>query len=336
MSYSATKLDALAGAYPMPTYRGSLVIAGGVFRVMSADLQILNHGLNTNTDTYDDYLLQQNGSVYSYNVGVGADLSPAVSIGVSGFIMDGTIKALTQFSYEYVPPPVEDGNTEKEILVDDARADLDGYGAVVGIHYHPVSTLRIGISVTTPIKFNLRGSAVTETAYYLRNAPDEFYTDQFALDADYRIPFQLNGGVAILTSAFTLSADVGYVDWRQAEINGLEVKDSELNSIFRQTVNLRGGGELVLPFVPVRVRAGYAYVPFALDYLQADRIEGDQIQKAEIVTERQIYSGGLGVLLGRVLTIDASFEYQVGKRKITTLIDDRTAKRIVLTGSYRF
>ncbi len=41
---SATTLDAFAAAYPIPTYRGSLVIAGGVYRMFTSDLDLLNTG----------------------------------------------------------------------------------------------------------------------------------------------------------------------------------------------------------------------------------------------------------------------------------------------------
>ena len=62
----------------------------------------------------------------------------------------------------------------------------------------------------------------------------------------------------------------------------------------------------------------------------------EAIQKADVETERQIFAAGAGLLIGRVLTLDASYEYQVGKRSIPTLVDDRPSQRVVLSGSYRF
>jgi hypothetical protein len=62
----------------------------------------------------------------------------------------------------------------------------------------------------------------------------------------------------------------------------------------------------------------------------------DNIQQATVETQRQIMAVGAGLLVGRVLTIDASYEYQVGKRAIPTLEDDRPSQRVVLSGSYRF
>ena len=133
-----------------------------------------------------------------------------------------------------------------------------------------------------------------------------------------------------------VSLDAGYSDWKQAEVNGVQLKDEDLNAIFTEVLDLRAGAELLLPILPVRLRAGYAWIPYALEYLQADRIFMDDIQKAEVETQRQIISVGAGVLIGRVLTLDASYERQMGKRSIPSLVDERTAGRVVFSGSYRF
>ncbi len=333
--FSSTTLDAAVVAYPIPTYRGSLVIAGGVCRRMTSQFDILNRGFNTNTDTFDDYLLQQSGSAYSYYLGFGVDLSPALSVGLNGFIMDGTINALTQFSYTY-PQPLDDGDIESATLLDDAEVDLDGYGLTLGVQYHPTSVWHIGLSVTTPTSVNLRGDAATEEAWYRYNAADEFSADNYLLETDYTIPFRVDGGVSFTLPQLLLSVDAGYSDWTQAEVNDVRLKDENLNNVFRETLEIRVGAEYLLPGTPLRLRAGYAYLPYALDQLQADRIEGTAIQDAHIDTERQAIAAGFGFLLSRVLTIDASYEYQMGKRSIATLTDERTSQRFALTGSYRF
>lgn len=333
--FSSTTLDAAAIAYPIPTYRGSLVIAAGVFRTMTSQFDILNRGFNTNTGTSDDYLLQQSGSTYSYNLGFGVDLSPTLSVGMNGFIMDGTINALTQFSYTY-PQPLEVGDLESATLVDDAEVDLDGYGLSLGVQYHPHSLLHLGLAVTTPTSVNLRGNAVTEEAWYRYNSTDEFSMDDFVIETDYTIPFRVDAGVSFTAPQLLVSVDAGYADWTQAEVNDVRLKDENLNNVFRETLEVRVGAEYLLPGTPLRLRAGYAYLPYALDQLQADRIEGSSIQKARIDTERQMLAAGFGFLLSSVLTIDASYEYQTGKRSIATLTDERTSQRLALTGSYRF
>ena len=162
--FSATALDAVAAAYPVPTYRGSLVVAGGVQRMMSSELDLLNDGYNSSTDTFDRYLLQQSGSAYSYAIGVGYDISPLLSLGLTGFLIDGTISALTQFNVDY-PDPLQTGELETETVVDDAEVDLDGLGAVLGFQYHPHRLLHFGFAVTTPISIDLDGGAVQQTGY---------------------------------------------------------------------------------------------------------------------------------------------------------------------------
>jgi hypothetical protein len=333
---SATTLDAVAAAYPVPAYRGSLVVAGGVFRTLSSDFDILNRGFNETTATFDDYRLQQSGNGYSYVVGFGLDLSPVVSVGMNGFIMDGTIDALTQYQFN-IPGPLQDGDFESETLFDSATVDLDGYGLTVGLMYHPHRLAHIGLAITTPVAIDLDGTGVTEVADYFFNAPDSFVVEQLPIKAEYTLPFRLDAGLDLTLGHLILNFDASYSDWKQTEVNGSRLKDENLQSIFRSVLDLRLGGELLVPGTPLRLRAGYALTPYALEYLDADRIDAENdLEKANIDTERQSLSAGAGILLGSVLTLDASYEYGTGKRSIPTLVDERTAQRVVLTGSYRF
>ncbi len=334
--FSATTLDAVAAAYPVPAYRGSLVVAGGVFRTLSSDFDILNRGFNEGSVTFDDYRLQQSGNAYSYVLGFGLDLSPTVSVGMNGFIMDGTIDAVTQFQWG-PPGPLQDGKFESETLFDDATADLDGYGLTIGLMYHPHRLAHIGLAITTPIAIDLDGSGVTEVVDYYFNAPDSFLVEQLPIKMEYTLPFRVDAGLDLTLGHLILNFDASYSDWKQAEVNGSRLKDENLQSIFREVLDLRLGGELLVPGTPLRLRAGYARTPYALEYLDSDRIDPQEpLQKAQIDTERQSLSAGAGILLGSVLTLDASYEYGMGKRSIPTLVDERTTQRVVLTGSYRF
>jgi long-subunit fatty acid transport protein len=334
--YSTTTLDAVAAAYPLPVYRGSLVVAGGVYRIFSSEFDLLDRGFNETTDTSDDYRLQQSGSAYSYAVGFGIDLSPVVSVGMNAFILDGTIDALTQFQVDY-PGPFQDGDLETFTLLDDAKVDLDGYGLAVGVVYHPEQRVRLGLAVTTPIAIDLQGTAVTEEAYYYFNAVDDFFEEGFRIDTEYTLPFRADFGLGLTLGHLIVNVDAAYTDWKQAEVGDVRLKDEDLQSIFRAVLDLRAGAEYLVPGTPLRVRAGYARTPYALEYLDSDRIDDvDELQGSDIETERHWLTAGAGVLLGSVLTLDASFEYGTGKRSIATLVDERTTRRVVLTGSYRF
>lgn len=334
---SSTDLDHVTWAYPVPTYRGSFVLAAGVFRTMTSDIDILNRGSNTTTQSVDDYRLQQSGSVYSYNFGFAIDLAPVVSFGANFFFLDGGINALTQVGFVNLPP-VAPGEPSEVSVVDNADVDVDGYGASFGIQYAPVSVLNFGVVVRTPTPINLSGRAITETAEYYTNDTDQFYTDSFVINTDYQLPFRVEGGVGLKTHILTVAVEAGYTDWTQTKINDIPLKDQNLRPIFRETVDLRGGAEVLIPGTTVHARAGYALLPYALQYLQADRIanSGQDLEKSTIVTERQLISAGLGVVLGRALAVDAALEYQLGEREIPTLVDKRKAARFVMSASYRF
>jgi long-subunit fatty acid transport protein len=327
-----TNLDNLAIAHAVPTVRGSLVFAGGVYRAYTSDIDIGYRGYNTSTATDDDYLLQQGGSIYSYNFGAAIDLSPTVSAGATLSFLHGRISALTQFTYAFVPPPPT-GQMTTETVLDDALFDANGIGATLGLMFQPSRALGFGLALGTPVAISLTGDAVQERARYYNAAPDSFFLEVFAIDTDYKLPFTVAGGISVSVKPMVLSAEVSFANWAEAEIGGRQVRDTDLQSVFRNVWAFRTGIEFSLG--PAFVRGGYAYTPYPLEYLQADRIERSQLQEATIDAELQCIAGGAGVVVAKVLTLDVSAEYQYGERSIPTLTDTRESYRIVWAASYR-
>ncbi|MFH1755527.1 MAG: hypothetical protein ABIA59_07465 [Candidatus Latescibacterota bacterium] len=335
---TSTNLDYLSIAYPFPSYRGSLVGAFGVYREYSAYLDVLNRGLNSTSNSVDDYMLQQSGSIFSYNFACAIDLSPTLAVGGTFSILDGTINALTQWSYEFqdavLPPTIP----REYFLLDDLEVDMDGYGGRVGVQYFPHRKLRFGMVMSTPVWINLAGEANTEETKYFDTGPGSFTRTNFAVDMDIRLPYRIEGGVCYTPHNFLLAFDIGYADWSQSSINQVRLRDDNLRAVQREVVDIHLGVEYALPQAPIWARAGYAYVPYSLSYLQADRIDGtgDTFFKGKIDKERQIYSLGIGGLVGRVLALDATYQYRSGERSIATLEDVRVQHRMLLSASYRF
>ncbi len=341
--FSSTNLGHLAVAYPMPTYRGSVVAAFGIYRNYTSDLDLFYSGFNSSTNTLDNYVLQQSGSVFSYNAGFGVDLSPGLSVGASFFVLDGNLKALTQYSYIF-PGPLVDGDLNKVFIDDDVETDLDGYGGRLGVQFHPLQEWYFGLAVMTPIWVGIDGDGITEEIDYYQNAPDSAFEETGFISTDYRLPFQINAGISYSPfNALLVSLDIAYADWSQATIDKSQIKLSSQNgtprapeSVLREIVNFNAGVEITIPNTPLRLRGGYAYLPYPLKYLQADRIDNNDIQKAVIKNERQLFSMGAGSLIGKVLTMDFAFVYTTGERSIPTLKYDQTLKRFLLSASYRF
>jgi hypothetical protein len=332
---TSINLDYVSLATPYPTYRGSLVGAFGVYREYSSYLDLLYRGFNTDTDTYDDYILQQTGSVFSYNFGFGVDLSPALSAGASFFILDATINALTQWSYEY-PGALPVGDIWQAYLLDDLETDLDGYGGRLGVQFHPHPALQFGAVVTTPIWINMSGSAYTEETFYMVGAADSFVTSDFFVEIDYRLPIRLDGGASYRQKHFLVALDIGYADWSQSSVNQTRLRDADLKPVQREVVDVRLGLEFSLPSLPIHFRGGYAYLPYPLTYLIADRIVGEPLVKANVDTEQQLFAVGMGGVIGKVMSLDVAYQYRTGHRSIPTLSDERSLHRLLVSTSYHF
>jgi len=326
-------MDNVSLAFPFPTYRGNLVGAIGVHRVFSSYFNIHHSGTNETTQTIDNYLFQQTGSVYSYNLGVGVDLAAMLSGGVTFFLLDGSIDALRQFDFTYI-----DFVPETSIFVkDDAASDLDGYGGRIGVQFYVNRLLSGGISYTTPVWMKIEGSSVVEIVEHRDNAPDNYTESRAPIESEYLLPQRVDVGIVFSPSHALLAVDFGYADWTEAAIDRKRFRDSNtLETIFREVFSVRVGVEGDLPWLPLRIRAGYAYRPYALDYLQADRIDNDALTTATVNGERQQFAFGLGGLVGDMLAIDGAYSHVRGERSLATLEEERTSDRFVLTASYRF
>ena len=162
LDLTSSTLDYVTGVYPVATYRGSFVVAFGVYRVMSADLDIVTRGSSTVTTTNGNYHSRQSGDAYSYNLGAGIDLSPYLSIGFNLFVLDGAVERLTQFSFDLLPR--RSGEPERQSVLDDTRGDLDGFGAAIGFQLHPHPLLRLGLLLQLPTLLNFNRVSAVETS----------------------------------------------------------------------------------------------------------------------------------------------------------------------------
>lgn len=324
--------ESAAVAFPLPTYRGSFVAALGVYRVYSGYLDLHYTGDNTTDQTHDNYLLQQSGALYSYNAGIGVDLSPTLSGGVSLFVLDGTIDPLEQYDFAFTAP-----NAGLSVYVSDDRSiDVDGFGARVGAQFYFHRLVRAGFVFQTPTVMNIAGPTYTEITENVDNGVDTFMQSRGAVDYDLVLPFTADVGLAVTALGTTLGFQVGYADWTEAAIDRKRLRSQTLEPVFREVIDYRAGLEWTAPRLPVRVRAGLAYLPYPLRFMQGDRIDGKEFNRVTVDEERRQFSVGVGGLVGEVMTVDAAFIRSTGTRSAAALSDDRVTERYLLTASYRF
>jgi long-subunit fatty acid transport protein len=326
-------MDGASLAWPLPTYQGSFTLAFGVYRVYSSVFDLHYSGVNQSTKTFDNYLVQQMGSIYSYNLGFGVDLAPTLSGGLTFFLLDGTIDRLEQFDFTYLNFTPQTSVFVKE----DVTGDLTGVGGRIGVQLFFHKMIVGGITFTPPVWARVKGSGMAEITEHRDNAPDSFKQVPVSYDDDYILPFRLDFGAAVMFKRFLLEFDFGYSDWTEAAIERKRFRNREtLEPTFREVFEYKLGAEYTFYRLPLRVRAGYAYLPYPLAYLQNDRIDENALTKASVERERQLLAVGLGGLIGEVLTIDASVSYTDGKRTAPAVEDERSTYRFVLTVSYRF
>lgn len=334
---SYTSLGHIAFTYP--NYRGGLVFGLGIFRVGSSDLESLRNGHLSDISATSRNVLTQSGNIYQYHIGVGVDVSPRISLGAGLVLWDESIEFTEQIVYE------DPGSLA--VYTDDVSLDMDGVSLNLGLLIRLHEDIRVGLVFTSPTWLSYYGEGVTnyEGTYYVGPysgwTSDPYYG---LIDEDYTLPMQLRGGISARLAYLLLSADISYIDYSQTKKNGQRLID-DLSpgrpSVLEAVWNFYAGAELAVPNVPLRLRGGYSYMPLSLSIIEEIVfIENDElvayVGDAEIVRERHLFSFGAGVLIDRVLTIDAAFAFGSFERDTGYFVDEQKTTEIVLSGTYRF
>ncbi len=305
----ATRLGSVSGVYPFPTYRGSLVLAGGVERVFSSDIEMLYQG----EEIFDSVPFSESesysvtGGVSGWAVGGAMDVSPNVSLGATVILWDGHDDVTN--SYECLSC-VDDVDFYRTI-----STDYSGFSAIVGLQARLGPHLSVGGSVESPIAFTLEGTE----ARYGDDGITQWYRDEV------RLPFSFIGGAALRLGSLTMAGDIRYTDWRQIEYEGI-LKDAGTFD-YRSTTELHLGAEYLFPFYPLRARAGYYREPLAYN-------------DSEIDEDRSFYTVGGGLLVDDVIAIDAAVV--IGDLRWTqdflgrSIYREESFTRLFVTTAYRF
>ncbi len=176
-----------------------------------------------------------------------------------------------------------------------------GINAKLGIIYKPMDMLQIGLSATTPTWYRMTND-FSDRFYienYMVDGSDDFFEydwEDTYYDYQYRSPYRINGGVAVLFGQGLISADVEFVDYASMRFSSSDrATDDAMNADIAQTMkgaaNFRVGGEYM--FAPsILGRVGYGY-------------NGSPYQ--DIDNHTQLVSAGLGYRINNVY-IDLAYQ----------------------------
>jgi long-subunit fatty acid transport protein len=248
------------------------------------------------------------------------------------FLLDGNVGSLKQFDITFLDTP------DTTVFVkEDVTADISGFGGRVGVQLFPHKMFVIGVSFTPPVWVKMSGGGSADTTVIEDNNVGSYEETQVWFEEEYLIPFRIDLGLAVTYRRLLVEFDFGYSDWTEAAINRKRFRNPDtLEPTFREVFEYRLGAEYTFNRLPLRLRGGYAYIPYPLAYLQQDRTVENDLTAATVVSERQLVAVGLGGLIGKVLTVDASLSHTSGTRATEAIEHERSAYRFALTAAYRF
>ncbi|HXV12795.1 MAG TPA: hypothetical protein VEC56_01185, partial [Candidatus Krumholzibacteria bacterium] len=222
-------------------------------------------------------------------------------------------------------------------VYEDTDADVDGYGARFGLVFYALERAQLAVSLTAPMVVEVEANVVTETTRQVDNDVGSFTRETTSTTTDYRTPYSIEAAIAVPASrSLLLTAQVGYADWSKATIDDERVITSSLQSVMRKVVDLRAGVEWSVSRWPLRVRAGFAQSRAAADFLEADRIDNDRLERIDHESETRRYSVGLGWMVRGSIVIDAAGAYARGERASPTVSDERDAASLSIGCGYYF
>jgi long-subunit fatty acid transport protein len=361
---SATRLNSLGLAFPIPTYRGSLVFAVGYQRVKDFDYINEFRGISPEGSDRLSFYLDSTGTLYHFwgedvqkeeyihdegtlnqwSGAFGIDISPNASVGMTMTYWSGSSDYRQDFyqvdvydHFTKYPANFYDYTEKRGILAEYSSFSFK-FGALVRVG----KVIRLGIGMQPPQTFH-----VTEN--YRLNSSISFDDGEFiplddlAGEFKYRVkmPFRFDAGLSLALGPILATGSAEYIDWTQLKF---DVSDDERydpdyqdlldqNRLFkdnyRPTLKLSVGGEIGLPFLASQFRGGLTY-------------DQSPDKHASLEHDRKYISLGYGLLIDKVFKLDIAYRLGFWKQfSYDDLAPSGTDEEIyhhklLLTVSYRF
>lgn len=360
-SQTVTKFNSIGFTFPVPTYSGSLVFSVGYQRIK--DFEYANEFLGISDqgsdrlsfagvdpdnpeDVYDFFgedvekegYLTDEGSINQWSAAGAIDVTPNLSLGLGLNFWTGSSEYaqsynhLDKFNYFDMYPADFDNYSEERTLF----SKYSSFNAKLGSILRLGRLMRLSVGLESPQTFSV------EEEYFIDSKLrfDDGFEDNFEeADAEesgiykykVKMPFRFSLGASLSLGTILLSGSAEYMDWTQVKFASDELK--ELNRSFatdyRETVKLRLGGEIGLPFLASQFRAGAIYDPTPLVDKDFD-------------WDRKYLTMGYGLLIERIVKIDLAYVYGMWKQATFDDLtpegteEDVTYQKLLLTISFRY
>ena len=322
-SMSRTRINALSVTVPVPTYRGSLVVAFGLHRINSFDRAFgVTYAATGNPDFADRGRELETGGVWKWSGGAAVDISPRLSTGLSLHLLTGG----DDYRWHRDDLTLDDPVSEDQTI----NISYVGVAATGGISYALSKDVTAGLTIETPTWI----AADEKSSYEVDTASSAFtWVDDATSSYSITRPFVFGLGLAGTFDRFNLAADMRYTDWTQM---GFSYDSPDLDAAenatlrfiqddLKEVVSLQLGGEYLFPEQGLSLRAGYFRDPLPVD-------------SKFIEKERQYFTAGIGLLIDRIMTLDVAYVHGGYKLRDTdpgTYTADYKTRRVYATFGYR-
>ncbi|MBN2543861.1 hypothetical protein JXI42_13460 [bacterium] len=320
-SSNRARLNSLGFVIPVPTTRGGLAFGLGYNRLQNFD-RIFKFRYPVEGDVG---LERKSGGLYAISLASGIQIAPIMSVGLNFELWGGE----NNYSWDYENYYPDDEIISREIFEDNFKYKYSGFSARMGMTLTPHKIIRLGAVITFPAGFTIDEEGTMKTDTLFRSGDEAYYEDYGYVEA-YKIslPFRFSLGTAILLPYFTTSFDVTYIDWAQMEYKEPSWALSNNKYIpqnYRSVLKYNIGVEAVIPYTMVKLRGGYRNDPVPYT--------GNTIVK-----DRQYFTGGIGVLISDLVSLDAAAvfgNYEID-HKSAELSESYKLTDIFLNMAYRF
>ncbi|MCS6989715.1 MAG: outer membrane protein transport protein [Chloroherpetonaceae bacterium] len=290
--------------------------------------------------------LFEDGGKNQFSVAASVEVAPALFAG-------GALNVITgNYSYSRTYRESDSQNRYQKFqslaLEESIESEFSGWSLKASLMYALDEHFRLGLAVETPatLNFDELSTQTLSSRFKVAPAPNQplSFSDKLPSNRfEYRLrtPFVFSGGASLEEPNFTLSAQATFTDWTQLEFRADGESFADLNRVFKtdfqQTIDYALGAELRSVFLPIRLRAGYAYQMSPLKYRDAARTQRTTTDDA-----RKIVSLGAGILLRKTLNIDVAFARTTqsvfgslysGSAQVREAV---TTNSVVITTSFRF
>ncbi len=335
-SRNNTRINSAILSIPYPTYRGSLVVGIGVVRTADFD-RTFRFTHRDRHAIYGDIIAAgsefQSGGLHQWSAGIGMDLSPRVSFGVSISMYTGK----HEYNFEYDLDSASGLIYHSEQFIEDSYL---GFGAKLGLAMQISPNIGLGLAVESPVTLSI-DEDVHAYSYELNSLDGESIEDiYYSVEYNVKKPFAFSAGLLIQRGHISLVADIDYADWSQLEYGDniiMEEYNDKIKDYYHDVLRSRVGAEAVLPNYGLSLRAGLFSDPLPYN-------------KSFQNKSRQGYTLGVGLLVDQVMTIDVAYVHgsysrnsdfyygstDAGLDHYLIIDEDISYNRIFLTAAYRF